>query len=210
MQETIEYKSYVIKILPEESVIHPYDEQDMLTEVVTWMSRYEFSAKGAYVDRARSWKFYSSPNEIATALKSGELVYAAPLYAYIHSGITVNLGEMAWHWPDKLWDCGLAGFVYVTRIKAKREFPELFNRLGRVRSKERLAQECERIAKSETKILNQWLTGDVWMYAIVNANGDSVDSCGWMYGYSYCEAEAKQMVDYLAEKAGKETACIAQ
>lgn len=202
--ETIEYKGYTITIEQEQDANNPYKEFDQLTDVVTWMSHYEFSSNGAYISQAtddpyhRKHKRYSSPEEIKAALESGALVYAAPLYAHIHSGITVNLGEMHLFWPDKEWDAGLAGYVYVTREKAKAEFPAMFNKAGQRKSGYKLAKMCEERAKCEVEVLDQWLTGDVWVYDIARPDGQPVDSCGWMYGYEYCLQSAKEVIDELS------------
>lgn len=214
MNETINYRGHNITIAQEEDTENPYTEMDQLSDVVTWMRSYEFSSDGAWLcgsaAQARKMpnphKLYDEPAEVIAALKSGELVYAAPLYAYIHSGITVNLGSMG-NWPDQEWDCGLAGFVFVTREKARKEFPKLFDKNGRPRNKAKIVEECARVAENEVQVLDQWLTGDVWYYSITpdeETQDGCEDSISWIYGYDCALQEAKNTIDCYLDKARRQ------
>jgi hypothetical protein len=174
---------------------NPYHEYDLLTDCVTWMRDYDFdSIKGRY-------KPYDGPDDVVAAYNTGDLVYYAPLYAYIHSGITVNLGSMG-NWPDQQWDCGLAGMVYVTREKAHEVFGKAhFDKNGRVRSKAKLRAACKKIAECEVKILDDWLTNNIWGYKITDPDGEEVGSCwGFLGDSEYCFEEAKTNLDYYVRK----------
>lgn len=207
-EPTFEIEGLKVYLEQEDDNVNPYNEMDMLSEVVTWMRNYEFSSSGAYCQGLRNsgygqkYKLYEGPDEIAEAVKKRELAAAWPLFAYMHSGITINLGEMEGWWPDKEWDCGLAGFAYVTMEKAKVEFSNLFDKNGRCKNRKKLQEECHRITQSEIGVLDQCLTGDVWYYTIQDAEGDFLDSCGGIYGYE----EAKQMAREEATAIAKERA----
>jgi hypothetical protein len=158
---------YRVRVEPEEDAENPIREYKLVTQVVTWMRSYEFSSEEP--------KPYDSPDEVREAVKSGELAFADPLFAYIHSGITVHMGEMNASWPDKQWDCGLAGFAYIRMEKAKKEWLKLGRRaLNRV---------CRERARQDVEVLDQWLRGDVWIYDVIGPGRELVDSCGWIYGY---------------------------
>lgn len=174
---------YWVLVEPEADAKNPMRERKMVTDVVTWMRSYEFSSEDP--------KPYDGPGEVKTAVESGELAFAAPLFAYIHSGITVNLGEMRATWPDKEWDCGLAGYVYITMEKAKKAWPEL--------SGEALKRACRERAIQDIEVLDQWLKEDVWVYDVTGPDGRRVDSCGWIYGYD----EACKMAMEVVENARK-------
>jgi len=162
---------------------NPYKEYDQLSDVVTWTRNYEFSSE----------EVYSNPTEVIEAFDRGEVVWCTPLMAYIHSGITVRLWNCG-NWPDQQWDCGLAGYVYVTKKKAKEEFP---NYGGRT-----LWLACNKRVEDEVETLDDWLTGNIWGYEIENEEGEVVDSCWGFYG-DYRKnvlIVAREQLKYFASK----------
>ena len=206
--ETIKYKGYRISIEHDDDTENPYTDYDQTTDLVTWHRKYNFNstrqpdykqkpnAAGKYP--MRSYAPYDSPQEVLEAVKSGELVWAAPLYAYEHGGITVNLGSMG-NWPDQQWDCGLLGMVYVTKEKAKAEWP---NYGGMV-----LQHVCHKRAESEVKTFDMYLTGQVYGYWIWKKGEGRTkhdgETCWGCYGYDYCLSEAKGVVDQLVEEEAR-------
>lgn len=101
---------------------NPYHECACLSDCVSWLRNYDLNSTKrpgtTYQGLARISYFapYDSPAEVVAAYERGELVYYAPLYAYIHSGITVNLGCSSYPSND-VWDSGIAGMIYVTKEK---------------------------------------------------------------------------------------------
>ena len=98
-----------------------------------------------------------------------------PLRAYVHSGVSLSLGNS---YPfDCPWDSGQIGFVLVHK-------------------------DCnpgheDDTAQSKVDEWNQYLSGDVWFYS-VQKDGVYLDSCGGCYGYEYAESEAKSAAEYQA------------
>jgi hypothetical protein len=179
---------YRVRVEPEEDVENPMREFEMLTDVVTWMRSYEFSSEQP--------KPYDSPHEVMRAVKNGEVAFASLLFAYIHSGITIHMEEMKEIWPDKQWDCGLAGCVYIRMEKAKKEWPKL--------SRRALNRACRKRAMQDVEVLDQWLRGDVWVYDVIDPNGELVDSCGWIYGYDdACNMAMEALEKVREEREGK-------
>lgn len=183
MSEIINYKGYKIEIQQDSDAENPYkDWWDQLSDVNFWLRNYNLDSTG------KGQLGFDSPQEVEEAYKEGRIVYYAPVYAYIHSGISVSLGQ---GYPfDCPWDSGLAGMVYVTKEKAEREFPKYSGRT--------LWLACERVARVEIETLDQYLTGDVWGF-VVKKKKEVVDSCCGFYGYDYCLSEAKGVVDQLVE-----------
>lgn len=185
MSEIINYKGYEIEIQQDSDAQNPYKDWDQLSDVNFWLRNYNLDSTGKGQLR------FDNPQEVEEAYKDGRIVYYAPVYAYIHSGITVSLGR-GYPYNDG-WDSGLAGMVYVTKEKAKAEFPKLANRT--------LWLACEKVAKSEVEVFDQYLTGDVWGYWVWEKGQDKFagESCYGFYGYDYCLSEAKGVVDQLVE-----------
>lgn len=184
MSEKIKYKGYRIVIEQDEDAENPYKDWDQLSDVNFWLRNYDLDSTGA------GQLEFKSPQEVMKAYESGKLVYAQWIHAYMHSGITISLDKSRYPFTDPL-DSELAGAVYVTKEKAKAEFP---NYSGRT-----LWLACERVVKFEIEALDQYLTGDVWYYSISHKKVDK-DSCGGMYGYEYCVKEAKEIVDQYIEE----------
>ena len=123
-------------------------------------------------------------DEIAQGIKDGSLI-GLPVYAYIHSGVTISTG--AFSCP---WDSGQCGFVYCTRKQAIAEWGD--------------TPDCEtnalRILRGEVKTFDQYLRGDVYGYTITDKDGDVVDSCCGFYGMDAVKEESGSALEYWATK----------
>ena len=92
-----------------------------------------------------------------------------PLEAYIHSGVVLALGGEG-NFPDRQWDVSQLGFVFVAKSEWR------FNKKAR---------------KAAEALINSWntyLSGDVWHWEILGEDGESLESCGGVYG----EEEARK------------------
>ncbi len=198
MTNETKYKGYTYKIEQEEYAPHPCEDSDGWgASIVTWMRNYELSSPDAYIDKRR--KVYDSPGEVHAACDAGDLVFCAPVFAYIHGGITIRMGSMG-NWPDQQWDCGLAGMVYVTRAAMKAEWPELFNKNGKIKNRKQLNEKAEKLCSSLVSTVDQWCTGDIWHFQIFDPEGEEVDACGMCYGYSDTEKEIQSIIDHCIER----------
>lgn len=102
-----------------------------------------------------------------------------PLYLLDHSGIQIS----TWDFGDP-WDSGQVGFIYITAQKMKEENFDPAKAL-----------EC---LQGEVETYNQYLTGDVWGYEIID-EGNCVESCWGFFGEKYAEEEAKDALEnYIA------------
>lgn len=100
-----------------------------------------------------------------------------PLYLYDHSGISMSASMFGCQ-----WDSGKVGFIYA-ECKQADSFDLLTVLLGEVR------------------VYNQFLTGEVYYYAIKDEEGNLLDSCCGFYGFEQCKEdaliEAKEIADNL-------------
>lgn len=112
-----------------------------------------------------------------------------PLYLYDHSGITISTGRF-----NDPWDSGQVGWIYMTPETLQKEF----------HGDREKGLSC---LKSEVDSYDQYLRGDVYWYAILDSDGDTIDSCGGMYGYDYCVTEAKQAAEACVSQLELNLAC---
>jgi hypothetical protein len=105
---------------------------------------------------------------------------ALPVYAYIHSGVTVATTPFGCR-----WDSGLSGFIYTKRTDYIKEFGVKKNVKNSV---------IEDYLKSDLKTFDTWLRGEVYGFSIEDAEtGEILDSCRGFYGSDY----ANSMVEYI-------------
>jgi hypothetical protein len=104
-----------------------------------------------------------------------------PLFAYIHSGIALSLGAFGCR-----WDSGQIGYVLVKRS-------------------EHWSTEAAAMAAAGSVVAewNQYLSGDVYGYRVLDADGDDVDSCWGFYGETDAESEGRAAAVYQETKACK-------
>lgn len=99
-----------------------------------------------------------------------------PLYLYDHSGISISASLFGCQ-----WDSGKVGFIYAER-KQVDNFDLLTTLLD------------------EVKVYNQYLTGEVYEYAIKDDEDNILDSgCGF-HGLDYCKAEALAEAKMIANQ----------
>lgn len=130
------------------------------------------------------------PREIWEHLQTGKKLYNGyfifPLYAYIHSGVVLSVGDH--NFPDARWDVSMTGFVLVKRTKGMYTSDKAF-----------------KLAESITKEWNTYLCGDVWGFKITDTtDDDEVDSCWGFYGeMEDCLKEAESTVEAWIESDKK-------
>lgn len=114
-----------------------------------------------------------------------------PLSLYDHSGISMSVGT------SRGWDCGVVGFIWVTRKDLQREF-----KCKNITKK--ILERAEQVLRSEVETYSQYLEGDVWGFTIEDEYGELVDSCGGFYGQDDCRKEAESQVEYFKSKNVRE------
>ena len=137
--------------------------------------------------------------------EGGAGTVVANLYLYDHSGITISMSAFG-----DPWDSGCVGVVAMTpaqllavdvvtdspKHRLLTAYPNLlamYARRHRARMLEIMGQEVEEY--------DQYLTGDIYGYAVETAAGDYVDGCWGHYGYDYAWSEALAALEYAVESA---------
>lgn len=105
---------------------------------------------------------------------------ALPVYAYIHSGITVDTTPFGCR-----WDSGLSGFTYTKRTDYIKDFGAKKTVKNSVIGDH---------LKGNLETFDTWLRGEVCGFSIEDAEtGEFLDSCGGFYGSDYAEC----MVEHI-------------
>ena len=107
--------------------------------------------------------------------KKAEILF--PVYMYDHSGLRVKIGSFQGLLPQghAEFDSGMVGYIYITKDDIRKGFG-----VKKVTDKE--IKRAEEVLRTEVKIYDQYLSGDVWGYQSYNNKGEEVDSCWGFYG----------------------------
>lgn len=175
MNEQIKYKGYTIEVTQDES---PYDprENDNLGTMAFFHKRYTLGDKNHGIQSEE----YSSWDAMLAGIeeKNGPIVYL-PVYMYDHSGITINttgFGAI----DGQRWDWGQIGFIYITFEKIRKEYS--WKKLTPAR-----IEKIKEYLRCEVKEYDQFLTGDVYGYKVLDSKGNEIDdgSCWGFYGHEH-------------------------
>jgi len=171
--ETTEYKNHTIEIFQDENSENPIKEWDMLGEFICWHRNYDLGNS----------KRFDNPEEVREyAKETNSLLF--PLYMYDHSGIALSLSSF-----NCPWDSGQLGYVLVDREKTLKEYSK------KILTKQ-LKQKIYNVIQGEVNTYNQYLSGDVYGYKVIDKDGEELDSCWGYYGMEDVIEEAKSVVDY--------------
>jgi len=181
--EVVEYKGYNIKIYLDEDPENPRTAWDNFGHMICFHSRYNLGDK------------HDMSLEDAKELEKSKDVISLPLYLYDHSGLTIRTYPFSCP-----WDSGKIGFVYVTKEEVRKEYS------CKLVTKE-IKEKVINLLRSEVEEYNNYLTGEVYGYRIVDDNEEERDSCWGFFGNEWREmilSDCKQMIDYYVEEDLKE------
>jgi hypothetical protein len=156
---------------------------DNLGKMVCFHRRYNLGDKHDFnsddFDGWDEFKKYLIQNEGAVVI--------LPLYLYDHSGITMNTTGFSCG-----WDSGQVGFIYATREQILKEY-------GCKKITKKIKEKVENILKGEVKDFDQYITGDVYGFELLDENDETLDSCSGFFGYDFKENGLLEHVDCSEE-----------
>ena len=189
--ETIKHGNLTIEIRQDDFAESPREWHNVGT-MVCWHSKYvlgdeqpDHSPEDYLLRLMRDREFHQKrkcvPDDIDlshVAKYIDKYFLVLPLYLYDHSGISMSVSLFGCQ-----WDSGKVGFIYAERKQAD-NFDLLTTLLD------------------EVKTYNQFLTGEVYEYAIKDEEGNVLDSgCGF-FGFDQCKedalTEARSIADNLS------------
>lgn len=212
MEEEIEYKNYTIKIQYDSDPSNPRTEFDNICTMVCFHSRHNLGDmelinkrhvpisenysepidllyKLAGINRDDFEEDMHSSDLVVEILNKGHLINA--LFLYDHSGITISMSPFGCR-----WDSGQVGYIYMTKEKIKEEWGE----------GEEAYEKARNCMRGEVETYDDYLTGNVWGYEILDDEENRVDSCSGYYGDEGKKdmiKECENIIDHLLEKKHK-------
>jgi hypothetical protein len=175
------YKNYSYTIEQDEC----YDSPRSWDNLGTCIFRGTHSALGddhtLDFSSCRGWK----DEEAVIRREYGKDCVIIPVYAYIHSGMTIKTTPF-----NDFWDSGRLGSIVVSREKIRKDY-----NVSRVT--ENVLNTAIACLEGEIKTLDQFITGDIWSYTITDPDGQEVDSCGGYYGYNDTIDEVHSVIEHI-------------
>lgn len=117
---------------------------------------------------------YDSWDDVLTTI---DYVVALPLYLYDHSGITMSTTPFSCR-----WDSGQVGWITMSKT-------QILNAFGGKRVTAKKKQQAMGLMRSEVATYDAYITGEVYEYAIMDAEGEVVESCCGYYSRESAEAD---------------------
>lgn len=119
-----------------------------------------------------------------------------PVYAYIHSGITISTGPF-----NCRWDSGQSGIVYCTHA----EYRERKGLPANAPLIEEHLAEAREWLSGTVESLDRYLRNDFYGYVITDEDADQqLDSCWGFDDEKYCMDEATAQAEWYVNKKKKE------
>lgn len=184
-KDEIEYKGMSIKIYYDESPESPREWYNLGT---IYSNHRDYDPDNHSIE-----ELLNDAGEL-NAKDLNERYIWLPVYAYIHSGITVSTGH-GYPYNDR-WDSGLFGIIAVTKERVRKEYG------WKVITKAR-REKVEEYLRGEIKTLDQYFTGEVYGFAVENKDGETVDACSGYFGDDGLDQaieEAKSVIDCEFER----------
>lgn len=152
---------------------HPESPREWDNAAIMWCAHDRYSLGDEQLDTSNhdSWD---------EALASIDHVVALPLYLYDHSGITMSTTPFSCR-----WDSGQVGWITMSK-------EQILNTYGGERITAKRKQQALDLMRAEVETYNAYLTGEVFEYNIINADGEIVESCGGYYDRASVEADGEQ------------------
>jgi hypothetical protein len=168
--ETIEYKSHIIHIRPDNDAENPRDTDNFGT-MICFHKRYNLGDKHSMsIEGFKEW------------LKENEKkLIILPLYLYDHSGITMRTNPF-----NDYWDSGQVGYIYIEKDKAKKEF----------KSEKLMKEHIDKIKENliqEVDVYDKYIAGNICGFVIEEPNFE--DSCWGFYDIKEAIRDAKGSID---------------
>lgn len=152
-----------LRVEQEEYPENPRTTWDNLGTMVCFHTRYVLGDK----DTGYNFRDYASFKEVLEAINKKENPVAIlPIYMYDHSGITIATTPFSCK-----WDSGQIGYIFLSKKKAIEEYGENYE-----------VEKIKEYLENEVKIYDQYLTGDVYGFTVINKEGEEEDSCWGFYG----------------------------
>lgn len=188
-KESIDYKGMTVKIYFDENPESPREWDNLGT---IYSNHRDYSP-----DKHKIEELCDEDGELNKKELDRYFIWL-PVYAYIHSGITISTGR-GYPFNDR-WDSGLFGIIAVSKANVRKEFG------WKNITKARLEQ-IEGYLRGEVKTLDDYYTGNVYGYVVEDEDGCAIESCWGYFGDESIEEmieEGKGAIDCEIERREEE------
>ena len=180
----MEYKGLTINITQDEHFdFDPRTEYDNLGTMYCKHRRYKLGDVGAQSPFEPRFILGEAVN-FNIQYRRDDVAVVLPLYLYDHGGLVMR--TTPYECP---WDSGQVGWIYITKAKVLSEYG--WKRI----TKSRRAKLIKYLT-CEVETYSQYLSGEIYYYAIKDDDGFVLDSLGGLFGYDYAEEEAMRAAEY--------------
>lgn len=180
--ETYNHNGLTVKIYYDDISENPRDWDNLGTMALTH-KRYDLGDTQNLLD----FDDFTGWHEVENFLDEQQAVYL-PVYMYDHSGLAFSVHDF-----NDRWDSGQVGYIYALPETIRREY-------NVKRISKQLRQQVERTLLSEVETYNQYHSGDVYGYEVLDSDGDVLDSCWGFYGIEHVKTDANDMADWHAKQ----------
>lgn len=154
-----------LQVIQDESPESPRS-WDNLGTMICFHGRYSLGDKHDY-----NHNDYSGWEEMEKAIiKNESPAVILPLYLYDHSGITISTSPFSCR-----WDSGQIGFIFVSKETLRKEYG-----VKRITKKE--IEKATKVLLGEVETYDQYITGDVYGFKVVDEEGNEEDSSWGFFG----------------------------
>lgn len=161
--ETLNYRNYTIALEQDDFCESPNEWGDDEIFLLSKHREFDVERKGFNID-----EIFDHIEK--TNIWEWEKYRLLPLFAYIHSGISLSTKRVC------KWDSSLVGVILISK-----EFSE---------------EEQDKLVNNLLSNWNTYLIGDVWRFSIFSKDNKLVYSLCGIYGNSEAISEAKSQIDW--------------
>lgn len=159
----------ILEVLQDDSPANPR-EDDNLGTMLCFHNRYTLGDKTDYTFHPKNYTGWKDMEKAVAKYFNTAIIL--PIYMYDHSGITIKTTPFSCP-----WDSGQIGFIFIPKSKVRSEY-----------SKKRISKQLrDKICTyliGEVATYDQYLTGDVYGFNVLDTEGNHVDSCWGFYGHN--------------------------
>lgn len=176
--ETFENDNYKLEIDVDCDPTNPRIEFENLSQMVCFHNRYSLGDEHCYKSND-----YNGWDEMKKAIERTEdPAIILPIFLMDHSGISISTTPFGCR-----WDSGQVGFVFVSKEKIREEY-------STKRVTKNLIEKVKELILSEVETYDQYLSGDVYSFTLINKVTNEEDSCSGFYG---SDVKHNGMLDYI-------------
>ena len=196
-----ETEKVFVQVETDEWAENPREWSNLWT-ILTWTSRYDSIDSNQYRDLEEFLLSHLTEKQVANLFKNSsntkeffdkvkkrfyDLGYLVePISKYEHSGVSYSVGV------SQGWDSGVVGLAMVNIDDIKKEYETTVLSKG-------LKEKIYAILDDELNTYNLWANGYVYTVALIDFDGNIVDSLGGMIGYENEEKMIQEFIDYWTE-----------